>query len=468
MHHNIFNEFVKKTNIRYTLTYLLEASWWDMTTASTLSKASKMDIKKKFADFSSVLERHVAGSAHQFVVVGAIIFIVFPAFYWIWTQWYLQPYESLTLRIVGSFLGLGLMLTPYWPAAWKRYVNWYWFLTLMYVLPFFSTYSFLMSRADDVSSMALLCSIFLLVLLVDVVSLIVLLILGCGLAVLTYFLGFPEFYFSQEHAEVVVILLFVVIAGSTVSYKTSVIQRQRMAGMAAAAGMIAHELRTPLLGIKSGAQALKNYLPALFEAYQLAKANGLLTSPLRESRMKQLAGVNERMISEIDFANTIIDMLLIKAGRENTLQNCHLELCSMHECLQEALTRYPFPSHEARNLVTWDGDFEFMGSKLLMHHVLFNLLKNALHMIATVQRGEIKIWTNKGDKFNYLYVQDTAKGMSAKQLARLFDHFYTTTFMGTGIGLSFCKLVMKRFGGDIHCESEEGVYTKFILSFPTV
>jgi signal transduction histidine kinase len=56
--------------------------------------------------------------------------------------------------------------------------------------------------------------------------------------------------------------------------------------------------------------------------------------------------------------------------------------------------------------------------------------------------------------------------MSSRQLANLFDHFYTTTFMGTGIGLSFCKLVMERFGGDIFCESEEGAYTRFTLLFP--
>jgi hypothetical protein len=59
-------------------------------------------------------------------------------------------------------------------------------------------------------------------------------------------------------------------------------------------------------------------------------------------------------------------------------------------------------------------------------------------------------------------------GISSSQLARLFKHFYTTTFMGTGIGLSFCKLVMNRFGGNIRCESIEGQYTKFILSFPVV
>ncbi|WP_133128282.1 sensor histidine kinase [Legionella nagasakiensis] len=426
-----------------------------------------MDIIKIIKYLDQSLQRHMSSSAHQLVFVGMLVFLGFPLLY-VWSIWYPQLYESFELRLVGSVLGLGLMISPYWPRSARHYIHWYWFLTLLYVLPFFFTYFFLMNRASDVSSMLLLCSVFLLVLLVDLFSLCLLLVIGFGLAFLCYYFTSSEFYFTQEHAEVGVLVLFFMIAGSTVNYKTVVLQRQRMAGIAAAAGMIAHELRTPLLGITSGAQALKAFMPRLFEGYSLAKEQGLLSSPIRENRIQQLTGVSERIIREINYANTIIDMLLIKAGRDNSLQNCPMELCSMAECLHEAIDRYPFRSAQARALVSWCGDFQFIGSKLLMEHVLFNLLKNALYVIAMYERGEIVIWTENSDKFNYLYVKDTAKGMTKQQLSHLFDHFYTTTFMGTGIGLSFCKLVMNRFGGDIYCDAQEGVYTKFTLTFPIV
>ncbi len=414
------------------------------------------------------MQRSLSSSSHQLVAVGGMAFLGFPLFYWIWSVWFPQPYENLWLRLIGSLLGLGLILTPYWPAASKPYMPWYWFLTILYALPFFFAHSFLMNQASVISAMSLLCSIFILVLLVDFFSLSILLVLGWGLAFLCYYLTSPTIYFGDEHIEIGLIVVFVVVAGTTVNYKTAMLQQQRLAGMAAAAGMIAHELRTPLLGIRSGAQAMATYSPMLFSAYNLAKEHGILTASIRENRLRQLEGVSERIISEIDYANTIIDMLLIKAGRENTLENCVLEPCSMAECLSEAIARYPFQSASTRALVNWQGDFQFNGSKLLMQHVLFNLLKNALYVIATAQRGEITIWTEQGKKHNYLYFQDTGKGMSPLQLSRLFDHFYTTTFMGTGIGLSFCKLVMKRFGGNIDCKAEEGAhpYTKFILSFP--
>lgn len=426
-----------------------------------------MDVIKKIISYLNYsMQRSLANAAHQVVAVGALTFFGFPLFYWLWTAWVAQPYESLYLRSIGSLLGLGLMLTPYWPAAVKPYLSWYWFFTIFYILSFFSAYFFLRNDASVISAMSLLCSVFLLVLLVDLLSLSLLSILGWGLALICYLLFSSPIYFGEEHLAILVVLLFVVIAGSTVNYKTAMLQQQRLAGMAAAAGMIAHELRTPLLGIKSGAKAMAHYSPQLFQAYHLVKQQGLLDLTLREVRMQQLEEVSERIVSEVDYANTIIDMLLVKAGRENSLQNCVLEECSMAECLKEAIERYPFKAERERSLVTGQGDFLFSGSKLLMQHVLFNLLKNALYAIATAQKGEIIIWAEEGDKYNKLYFKDTAKGIPPHQLSRLFNHFYTTTFMGTGVGLSFCKLVMNRFGGDIRCESLEGSYTKFILSFP--
>ncbi len=288
------------------------------------------------------MQRSLSNSEHQLVAVGAIAFLGFLLFYWMWSVWFPQSYENVWLRLLGSALGLGLMLTPYWPARCKPYLPWYWFLTILYTLPFFFAYSFLMNHASDISAMSLLCSVFILVLLVDSLSLTILLTIGWALAFLCYALTSSPIYLGIEHIEIGLLVLFVVVAGSTINYKTAMLQQQRMAGVSAAAGMIAHELRTPLLGIKSGAQALVTYSPMLFAAYHLAKDKGILTSSIRENRLRQLEGVSERIMSEIDYANTIIDMLLIKAGRENSLQNCILEPCSMSQCLNEAVSRYPF------------------------------------------------------------------------------------------------------------------------------
>lgn len=423
-------------------------------------------LKKWLKTIDDSLQKSLSYSAHQLVVGGALAFFCFPLCYVTWTYVFPQPYESLSLRLIGSFLGLGSMLTPYWPARFKPYLSWYWFLTLLFILPFFFTFLFLMNEATVIASMSLLCSVFLLVLLVNFISLMIFLSLGCSFALLAYYLCTPAVYFGEEHLAMAFVIIFTVIVGSTLNYKTAILQQQKLAGIAAAAGMIAHELRTPLLGIKSGAQALIQYLPGLLQGYQLAKDAGLISNPLRNKRLQQLNGISDRIINEIDYANTIIEMLLVKAGRENVLKNCPLEICSIVECTNEGIARYPFQSANDRRFITHLQDFQFRGSNLLMQHVLFNLIKNALYVIAIARRGEIYIWTELGEKFNFLYFKDTAIGLSKQQATQLFNHFYTTTFMGTGIGLPFCKLVMTGFGGNITCESREGEFTQFKLSFP--
>ncbi len=414
------------------------------------------------------MQKNLSYSAHQLVAGGAFAFFCFPMFYMIWTYQFPQIYDNLGLRLMGSFLGLGLMLTPYWPERCKHYLSWYWFFTLLFILPFFFTFLFLMNKASMVSAMSLLCSVFLLVQLVDLISLTIFLLLGCGLALGAYYIVSPSVYFSQEHLGMSLVMLFTIFAGSTLNYKTTLLQQQKLAGIASAAGMIAHELRTPLLGIKSGAQALIQYLPGLIQGYQLAKDHDLIPTPLRDRRLLQLHGISDRIVNEIDYANAIIEMSLVKAGRENFLRNCPFEICSILDCTNEGMARYPFQSANDRRFITHVNDFQFKGSNLLMQHVLFNLIKNALYVIATVQRGEIYIWTEFGEKFNYLYFKDTAVGLTKQQTAQLFNHFYTTTFMGTGIGLPFCKMVMNGFGGDIACEAREGEFTQFKLSFPVI
>ena len=426
-----------------------------------------MNHGKKLVNYLVMLpERSLASAFHQLFAVGLIIFISFPLSFWLWTEWYEQPGESSCLHVIGSLLGLGLLLVPYWPMKLKSWLPLYWLVTILYAFSFFPLYSFLISQASVISSMSLLCGIFLLVLLIDSLDLLILLIAGWGAALVLLYFTAPQVFLAEEHVEMFILVIFVITAGTVLNHKTTILQQQRLDGMAAVAGMIAHELRTPLLGIKSGSKAVAQYLPQVLSGYSLAKEHGLLPKTHRDSRLLQLPEINGRIASEVDYANTIIDMLLIKAGQKNSLQNCLMEECSMAECLQEAVMRYPFKSDTQRKLVAVQGDFIFMGSRLLMQHVLFNLLKNALYMIESAQKGTITIWAASAAKSNCLYFRDTSKGMTTTQLAQLFNHFYTTTYMGTGLGLSFCKLVMNRFGGDIRCEAKEGEYTQFMLTFP--
>lgn len=98
-------------------------------------------------------------------------------------------------------------------------------------------------------------------------------------------------------------------------------------------------------------------------------------------------------------------------------------------------------------------DFSFRGDETLYLFVLFNLLKNALYYFKRRSDGEIRI---KG-AHNRIHFRDTGPGMPKQNLDRLFHSFYTAGKQGgTGLGLAYCKRVMRAFGGEITCDSVVG------------
>ena len=80
----------------------------------------------------------------------------------------------------------------------------------------------------------------------------------------------------------------------------------------------------------------------------------------------------------------------------------------------EAVASYPFRGKERdRVSVVILGDYEFFGSDKLMVYVLFNLFKNSLYAIHSVNRGEINIAMDAGHSRHALTFTDTASGIPA-------------------------------------------------------
>ena len=93
-------------------------------------------------------------------------------------------------------------------------------------------------------------------------------------------------------------------------------------------------------------------------------------------------------------------------------------------------------------------------------------MKNSLYYIKVAGKGEIYIWSEKEQSCNKLYFKDTGKGMTKEMVKQVFDDFFSKTDYGTGIGLSFCKKVIKDMNGKIECSAVEGEYVQFVLTFP--
>jgi len=405
---------------------------------------------------------------HAFAIIAIV---AFPFYYWVWRSAFPQPYENLGLRLIGAALFVPILLSNRWPDRLKPYLPYYWYVALLYSLPFFFSFMLLKNNGSEVWIGSALVAIFVMVLLLDWITLIVHSLLGTGLGVLAFALTSDAPLLAFEHYEFLAIGLFAVAIGAVSNYDSERIRIEQERAMLATAGSIAHELRTPLLGIRAGASGLARYLPALIESHELAQRQGLPVPAIRGAHLDALKGVLERIDAEAYHSNAIIDMLLVNARVTGAAEQ-EMVVCSMARCVEIALQRYPFSDNE-RALVSWrsGADFEFQGAELLVVHVIFNLIKNALRHIAKSGKGRIVILIYAAEDSNRLIVHDTGGGIAPQSLPHIFRRFYTSaddsdSVLGAGIGLAFCRDVMSSFGGTIECRSIYGESSEFVLTFP--
>jgi two-component system CAI-1 autoinducer sensor kinase/phosphatase CqsS len=257
--------------------------------------------------------------------------------------------------------------------------------------------------------------------------------------------------------------------GSLTNRQTDILDTARLKAASAIGANLAHELRTPLASIRALSGGVDRFLPTLVEAYKQAAEAGLDVEPLRPKQVETLKKALHTIQSEVQYSNTIIDMLLVNTA-DKLSDDPENECFSVKDCVEEAVNRYPFNNEAERRLISLrlENDFLLTAPRLLVVHILFNLIKNGLQFVQRKEGASIEISAEQDDECSRISVHDTGPGISYFSLPHVFDRFYSTnrTGQGAGIGLSFCKMVMDQIGGDISCDSVEGEYTTFTLTFP--
>jgi PAS domain S-box-containing protein len=243
--------------------------------------------------------------------------------------------------------------------------------------------------------------------------------------------------------------------------------KNKLAAMTLLSSSIAHELRTPFASLNLGVVGIHSILPDLIKTYNVARKSNLKIPKIDDLKFSLLNDALTDMSNEIQAAFTFIDMLLVKLNPSISAKN--EEIFSINQCIHFALEKYPF-EEDQRELINLNlsEDFNVRGDLILVSHIFLNLLKNSLYYIAASGKGEIFITLEKNHLYNKVHFKDTGSGIPASFLPKIFTQFFSQTYHGTGIGLAFCKKVMQSLHGDITCESVEGEYTLFILSFPSM
>ena len=114
-----------------------------------------------------------------------------------------------------------------------------------------------------------------------------------------------------------------------------------------------------------------------------------------------------------------------------------------------------------------------LGDKVHVKEIIMNLLTNAIKYTdkGTVDLT-IKCINDKEKCLLFISVEDTGRGIKAKDIDKLFNKFerldveLNTTIEGTGLGLAITKSLVEMMGGKINVQSQYGKGSLFMAQLP--
>ena len=399
--------------------------------------------------------------------IGAWVGILgFPVYYVIWTYWFPQPYENIVLRLICSVSCIFLL--P-WPSLGRRLNNYYpvyVYTVSMLNIPAFFTFMLLMNESNVVWMSSALIALFILPLFFDWRNQLVMIVIGVSVGVLGFELSHPDPVYPNQFWMYMPVFFFALLCGIAFNFSDEMLMEQRRKSMMSISANMAHEMRTPLLTVRSAAEGMRFYWPLLTQAYRQLEKEDRIEGGIEPEHWEALEESLDHMVTEVKRMNAVVNMVLMNL--RGTEQSQPMETLRMADVVREAVDRYHFDPGEREKLhLALNEDFSFQGRSLLVTHILFNLFKNAYYAIAHARKGEINLWLEPGETTHRLIVRDTALGMAPHVASRIFEPFYTTRGdAGTGVGLAFCQRAMEDMQGRITVDSMEGQYTQFTLMFP--
>jgi len=231
----------------------------------------------------------------------------------------------------------------------------------------------------------------------------------------------------------------------------------RLASLGTLSAGMAHEIKNPLVSIKTFAQLLP-------ERYQ--------DSDFRET-FSNLIG------HEIDRIDSLVNQLLRFARPTKPL----LKPVHVHEVLEKSLNLLGHRLYQkeiklARSLQANVDTIRADADQL--EQVFLNFFLNAMDamkkggelavttQVQTDERWIAAITRSNGESGEVLHItiRDTGEGIRKEDIPHVFDPFFTTKDYGTGLGLSVVHGIIQEHGGQIEVESEVQKGTAFHILLP--
>ena len=222
--------------------------------------------------------------------------------------------------------------------------------------------------------------------------------------------------------------------------QAKLVKAERLAAIGELAGMIGHDLRNPLSGIKNA-------------AYFLEKKGTSLSA----TQSKEMFDTINRCI---EHSNKIINDLqdysreILLERKEVSPRKLLLDAMGFIQIPEKIIIQNNLFSEPLLNVDTER-----------MERVFVNLIKNAID--AMPNGGTVTIDSRQINGSFQISVVDTGVGIAKEVLPKLFTPLSTTKAQGMGFGLAICKRMVEAHGGKIMVETTQGKGSTFTVSLPT-
>ena len=217
---------------------------------------------------------------------------------------------------------------------------------------------------------------------------------------------------------------------------------EKLAALGVMASGLAHEIKNPLVPIKTYIQNLPSNIN-----------NQEYLSKITKVIPKEVDKINDLLIQLRDFANPP-ELKLVDVDIHNLLDN-RLSFLKEEFANKNIIIKKQYSPSLPK----------IKADPIQLEKVFLNLFLNAID--AMPNGGTLTVLTKTNGNGNLMIeVSDTGKGIAKEDLPHIFDPFYSKGKQkGTGLGLAICYQIIKQHGGNISVKSNINTGAIFYCTF---
>lgn len=168
----------------------------------------------------------------------------------------------------------------------------------------------------------------------------------------------------------------------------------------------------------------------------------------------------------------MIDGVLTYSTTNAGIQNC--ELVDLNGIIKNIETDLEVTLQNTGAQITSNDLPVVEGARVLLYQLFYNLINNSIKFVAPGTVPAIVISSennNKGDADSVrIILRDNGIGFEQEFAERIFETFTRLnskdSYEGTGLGLSLCKKIVERHGGNITASGNPGMGASFTITLP--